>query len=140
MRSKTEINNDIQNSMLIESQLKIANELLLDLREILLSRHQVTLDGGTPSQTATSEVPTEDKQIPDISVFDLDIPMRIQSALNAAKIHTLKDLAALNVLDLSRFRGIGKTSIIALKKALVPYGVQIAGERSLTGYKQWSDI
>jgi DNA-directed RNA polymerase alpha subunit len=117
MRSKKELTGNIDNSMMLESQLKLMNEILLDIREILLSQK-------------TSDLPKVDPEIPDVfdtSVFDLKLSARLRGCLLSGNIATLKDISQLSALQLRRLRGIGTGCIKELKEAVAPYGIHIAG-------------
>jgi DNA-directed RNA polymerase alpha subunit len=102
-----------------EESLKIANELLLDIRETLLS------------MSAAAPIEEEAEKDPDpldaVSVYDLEISTRAFKGLLNANILKLSELRHLTVVDLVRKSGrnVGEKTIKEIVEAVKVYGIDM---------------
>ena len=120
MRDYENILKSIEGSDSVEASLKITNELLLDIREALLSKGKTTTEPYYPSQSEKYEPETDDT-----SVFNLPISQGLKTALRNGGIQYLSQLRHISAYELLKFRLMGKVNLKELITALKGYGIDI---------------
>jgi hypothetical protein len=118
MRSAQEIKQEIEAAMMTESQIKITNELLLDIRTIMLTMVE---KGG-------EKIAEPNAKTPDILIVDIEMSPSLRSALARGDIRSLAQVEGWTAQDyLKRIRHFGKAKLIELNEILAGYGKQIPG-------------
>jgi DNA-directed RNA polymerase alpha subunit len=117
MRPTQEIKKEIAASDLTDPQTRLTNELLLDIRTLLM----LLTDGEVDVRTK------ERVEIPNPRIVELDISTRLRKGLSHAKIQYLSDLDEWTAQDLMKLRDFGKKSLNELNELVAVYGKSIAG-------------
>jgi DNA-directed RNA polymerase alpha subunit len=117
MRTFEEIKGAIKSSISSEANMKINNELLLDIREVL-----VYMSGYEPKKEAENEVVDP---LDSVSIHSLPISTRAKSGLTNYKIDKVSQLRNLTGLDISRMRNMGNKTIKEIVDALKEYGIDM---------------
>ena len=120
MRDYENILKSIEDSDSLVASLKITNELLLDIREALLSKEKPAPAPYYPSQPEKYE-----PEAGDISVFNLPISQYLRTALQYGGIQYLSQLRYISAYELLKFRQMGKVNLKELITALKVYGIDV---------------
>ena len=121
MRNYEIIKEAIEKAITTEQNLKITNELLLDIREALLK---------DAVQEEYQSIAIEPKQeeldgFEDVSVYHLPISTRLKSTLLGSRIVRLSQLRYLSVYDVLRLRNMGSKTAKELVQVLKNYGIDM---------------
>jgi DNA-directed RNA polymerase alpha subunit len=119
MRSTQEIKKEIESADLTDPQTRLTNELLLDIRTLLM----LLVDGDVDVRTK------ERVEMPNPRVADLDISGRLRTALSRTNIQFISDLDEWTAQDLLKLRDFGKKGLAELNDLLADYGKSIAGSK-----------
>lgn len=117
MRTFEEIKGAIKSSISSEANMKINNELLLDIREVL-----IYMSGYEPKKEAEDDVVDP---LDSVSVYSLPISTRAKSGLTNYKIFKVSQLRYLTGLDISKMRNMGDKTIKEIVDALKEYGIDM---------------
>lgn len=120
MRDYENILKSIEDSDSLVASLKITNELLLDIREALLSKEKPAPALYYPSQPKKYE-----PEAGDISVFNLPISQGLKTALRNGSIQYLSQMRHISAYELLKFRLMGKVTLKELITVLKDYGIDI---------------
>ena len=90
--------------------LKITNELLLDIRELLTQQQK----------------PLQENDINEMSVFELPVSGLTKTGFQYNKIRQLGELRNLSAYELLQMRHFGKTSVKKLITVLKDYGIHLS--------------
>jgi DNA-directed RNA polymerase alpha subunit len=121
MRSNQDIQNDIQDRKSLKAQLRLNNELLLDIRSLLMAQ----TDKGIIQPTETIVIAKKDSLNPHL--HDLGICERTKTALSRTNIEYLNDLEGWTSKDLLKLRDFGQFALAELNKCIAPFGKKIPG-------------
>jgi DNA-directed RNA polymerase alpha subunit len=123
MRRKEEVLQSIRHSQTLDEQLRINNELLLDIRSLLLTIS--TEDFFAPPQPVREEEPTftveRDPNDPHLSTFNLSV--RTINALKGKNIRYLSDLKGRTADELLKLRNFGNTGVVELRAFLKEHNI-----------------
>jgi DNA-directed RNA polymerase alpha subunit len=121
MRLKNDILRDINNSKTIEAQLRLNNELLLDMRTLLAS---LTPDDvkAAAALKFNENINGQERDPKDIHIMELPFLGALKSSLRDKNINYLSELAGNTVEELRNLGGIGQNSIEAIRKVLAEHG------------------
>jgi DNA-directed RNA polymerase alpha subunit len=121
MRYRTDIEKDIQDTRSLEGQMQLNNELLLDIRSLLMSLTAVDFNADVPKQAKEPEIRKE-RDPSDIHIQDLPLSTRTKNALKALQIIYLSDLENSSIERLMQARNFGNTGVTEIKAFLAPLG------------------
>ena len=121
MRSNQDIQQDIQDRKSLKAQLRLNNELLFDIRSLLMAQN----DKGMNQQTGTKAIVEKNSLNPHL--HDLGICERTKTALSRTDIQYLNDLDGWTSKDLLKLRDFGQFALAELNKCIAPYGKKIPG-------------
>jgi DNA-directed RNA polymerase alpha subunit len=117
MRTYEEIKGAIKASISSEANMKLNNELLLDIREVLMY-----MSGYEPKKEAEDDMVDP---LDSVSIYSLPISTRAKSGLTSYKIYKVSQLRYLTGLDISKMRNMGDKTIKEIVDALKEYGIDM---------------
>ena len=79
----------------------------------------------TGATAAEAELDAEIQKKLNATIHELDLSVRSNNCLSAAKIHTVKDLATMTEAELLKVRSFGKTSLREIKRKLADMGLSL---------------
>lgn len=126
MRTYDEILESVQGSVNLETSLKLTNELLLDIREALMSAKEVKekkaeIIESKPTPEKEVFVPSPD----DVSIYHLPVSTGLRNILQNGKIRYLSDLRHYSQYEVMKFRLMGKVYMKELLTVLKSYGIDM---------------
>ena len=127
MRFKEDILKDIRNGDTLDKQLRLNNEILLDIRSVLLSIApndfftQPPLDERKPPEPE----PEVERDPNDLRLTKIPMSARLLNVLNSEKYRYLSDLKGKTAIDFFKYRNFGKVLLAELRDILAEYGMTI---------------
>lgn len=121
MRYRADIEKDIQNTRSLEGQMQLNNELLLDIRSLLMSLTTVDFNTDVPKQAQEPEIRKE-RDPDDLHIRDLPLSTRTKNALKHKNIYYLSELEECSYEYLLKGRNFGNTNVAELKSFFATLG------------------
>lgn len=124
MRFRKDIETDLKNATTPEAQLRLTNELLLDIRSLLMASPFTDLNvQAQPQVVETKEVRERDPN--DVHMMELPLSSRTKKIMKDAKIKYLSDLEKWTAESLLRMRNFGDIGLAELRTIVAQYGITI---------------
>jgi DNA-directed RNA polymerase alpha subunit len=124
MRVKDEIKKDINNNRTIEAQLRLNNELLLDLRTLIAA---LTPDGLKAAATIKhdEQINVKERTEDDVHVMEMPFSSRVRSILRGNNIQYFSDFEGVTAEEIRKFGAIGVTAMDEIRRVLAQYGMTL---------------
>jgi DNA-directed RNA polymerase alpha subunit len=124
MRLKDDILRDINYSKTIEAQLRLNNELLLDMRTLLAALTPDDVKAATAIKFDEG-INGQQRDPNDVHVMELPFHITLKNTLRYNNINYLSDLGNMTIEELKKMSGIGQNSIETIKKVLAEHGYNL---------------
>jgi DNA-directed RNA polymerase alpha subunit len=127
MRLKNDIQQDITNATSIEAQVRLNNELLLDIREMLCTLMPDGFQTLTKQREQTDQTAETTKEADpnDPHVMEMPLSARVKKILRTYNINYLSDIEQKTAENLLMMRNFGDNCLVELREVVATYGKSI---------------
>jgi len=108
-----------------ETAIKRAAEILYQHFNHLVNPQETSDDKAAEQAGQSATTGQTDQSASDVSIDELNLPLRVSNALKRADIYTLTDLAQMTLKDLQSVKNLGKKSVDLVVQAAKEAGVTI---------------